>query len=93
MHEAGHDLNSCIYAGLINQLYSHIAAICLGAMLGADLVLPPAAVRDSFAHYFSVFKERNEVLWTAAPLESLVDVDYLIDTWRQQGINISKVAH
>ena len=32
-------------AGLINQLYSHISAIALGVMLGADIVLPPAAVR------------------------------------------------
>lgn len=54
-------------------------------------MLPPAAVRDSFAHYFSVFKEKNEVVWTAAPLESLIDVDYLIDFWQEQGINVSKV--
>lgn len=62
-------------------------------MLGADLVLPPAAIRDSFAHYFSVFKEQNEVAWTAAPLETLIDVEYLIHYWFQQGINITKVHH
>jgi hypothetical protein len=27
-------------------------------VLGAEIVLPPAAKRDSFAHYFSVFKEQ-----------------------------------
>ena len=42
--------------GLINQQYSHIAAFALAAVLGAEIVLPPAAKRDSFAHYFSVFK-------------------------------------
>jgi len=42
--------------GLINQQYSHIAAFSLAAVLGAEIVLPPAAKRDSFAHYFSVFK-------------------------------------
>ena len=45
-------------AGLINQQYSHIAAFALAAVLGAEIVLPPAAKRDSFAHYFSVFKEQ-----------------------------------
>lgn len=44
--------------GLINQQYSHIAAFSLAAVLGAEIVLPPAAKRDSFAHYFSVFKVR-----------------------------------
>ena len=38
--------------GLINQHYSHIAAFSLSAVLGAELVLPPAVKRDSFAHYF-----------------------------------------
>jgi len=47
-----------LYAGLINQQYSHIAAFALAAVLGAEIVLPPAAKRDSFAHYFSVFKEQ-----------------------------------
>lgn len=45
--------------GLINQQYSHIAAFSLAAVLGAEIVLPPAAKRDSFAHYFSVFKVRQ----------------------------------
>ena len=39
-------------AGLINQQYSHIAAFALAAALGAEVVLPPAVCRDSFAHYF-----------------------------------------
>ena len=38
--------------GLINQHYSHIAAFSLAAVLGAEIVLPPAVCRDSFAHYF-----------------------------------------
>ena len=79
-------------AGLINQLYSHISAISLGVALGAEIVLPPAAVRDSFAHYFSVFKERNEVAWTPAPVDSLLDADGLIDFWGRQGVTIVKVG-
>ena len=38
--------------GLINQHYSHVAAFALAATLGAEIVLPPAVCRDSFAHYF-----------------------------------------
>ncbi len=67
--------------GLINQHYSHIAAFSLAAMLGAELVLPPAVMRDSFEHYFSVYKEKNEVQWSPVPLEALLDVDKIISTW------------
>ena len=78
--------------GLVNQLYSHIAALALAAHLGAEVILPPAAKRDSFEHYFSVFKERNEVLWSAGPLESLLDVDHLISFWAKRGMTILRVS-
>ena len=144
---------------MINQQYSHIAAFALAAVLGAEIVLPPAAKRDSFAHYFSVFKEQvsrvpmlsghcgavlsvdivlwasqhmrhartgwqrlpqhclhddsvlqtcslsvslrndvpvatrqNEVSWTAAPLESLMDVDSIVNGWRSKGMTVHKVC-
>lgn len=76
--------------GLINQHYSHIAAFSLAAMLGAELVLPPAVCRDSFAHYFSVFKEKNEVQWSPVPLDSLLDVDGIINYWRPRGLVLHK---
>ena len=78
--------------GLINQHYSHIAAFSLCAVLGAELVLPPAVKRDSFAHYFSVFKEHNEVKWTPAPLESLLNVDKIVDFWRGRGLTVHRVG-
>lgn len=78
--------------GLINQHYSHIAAFSLAAMLGAELVLPPAVCRDSFAHYFSVFKEKNEVQWSPVPLDSLLDVEGIINYWRPRGLVIHKVG-
>lgn len=56
------------------------------------MVLPPAAKRDSFGHYFSVFKEQNEVLWSAAPLESLMDTDQIVETWRARGLTVHKVG-
>lgn len=79
--------------GLINQHYSHIAAFSLSAVLGAELVLPPAVKRDSFAHYFSVFKEHNEVKWTPAPLESLLNVDKIVDFWQGRGLTVHRVIH
>lgn len=78
--------------GLINQHYSHIAAFSLSAVLGAELVLPPAVKRDSFAHYFSVFKEHNEVKWTPAPLDSLLDVDKIITFWQGRGLTVHRVS-
>ena len=79
--------------GLINQHYSHIAAFSLCAVLGAELVLPPAVKRDSFAHYFSVFKEHNEVKWTPAPLESLLNVDKIVEFWRGRGLTVHRVRY
>mmetsp|Transcript_3827 Transcript_3827/g.11047 ORF Transcript_3827/g.11047 Transcript_3827/m.11047 type:complete len:533 (-) Transcript_3827:775-2373(-) len=76
--------------GLINQHYSHIASFVLAAVLGAEVVLPPAAKRDSFANYFSVYKEHNEVSWSSAPLDSLLNVDKLIDVWREKGLVVHK---
>jgi hypothetical protein len=76
--------------GLINQHYSHIAAFSLAATLGAELILPPAVCRDSFGHYFSVFKEKNEVLWSPVPLDSLLDVDHIIKWWGERGMAVHR---
>ena len=77
--------------GLINQQYSHIAAFALGSAIGADLVLPPALMRDSFGSYFSMRKEKNQVAWTPAPIESLLDVDSIINAWQSRGVTVHKV--
>lgn len=77
--------------GLINQQYSHIAAFALSAVLGAEIVLAPAVKRDSFANYFSTFKDQNEVSWTAAPLSSLLDVDSIVSFWQQRGLLVHRV--
>jgi hypothetical protein len=47
--------------GLFNQHYSHVAALALALALGADVVLPAAVKRDSFAHYFSQDPSKNQV--------------------------------
>ncbi|KAL0032263.1 hypothetical protein WJX79_001439 [Trebouxia sp. C0005] len=41
-------------------------------------------------HYFSVFKEHNEVKWTPAPLESLLNVDKIVDFWRGRGLTVHR---
>jgi len=52
--------------GLINQHYSHIAAFALAAVLGAEVVLPPAMHRSSFQHIFSV-RGRSPPAWLSCP--------------------------
>jgi len=76
--------------GLINQHYSHIAALALATRIGADVVLPPAAVRDSFGSYFHMAADKNEMAWSAAPLDSLLDVDALVTTWRERGVTLHR---
>ena len=78
-------------SGLINQVYSHIAALVLASALRAELILPPALMRNSFASYFSPFKNATEVVWTPTPLSMLLDVDRMIKHWRTQGITLHKV--
>lgn len=78
--------------GLINQHYSHIAAFTLSSAIGAELVLPPGLQRDSFASYFSMYKEQNEVTWTATSVSQLLDVDRIIEEWRAHGMEVHKVT-
>ena len=78
-------LRYSVCGGLINQHYAHITALTLAASLGADVVLPPSVKRDSFGSYFSTFRDRNEVVWAAAPLESLLDVEGLVSGWAARG--------
>ena len=77
--------------GLINQQYSHIAAFALAAVLGAELVLPPAVKRDSFAKYFSMDKTQNEVSWTPDHLETLLDTEKIIRFWKDRGLTVHRV--
>jgi len=35
---------------------------------------------------------QNEVSWTAAPLESLMNVDSIVDGWRSKGMTVHKVC-
>lgn len=75
------------FAGLINQLYSHIAAIMLARAIGAELVLAPAIHRDSFNSHMT------KTTWHAAPQESLIDVDAVKQYWRGKGMLIHTVRN
>ena len=77
--------------GLINQHYSHIAAFVLAIALRSEIVLPPAAQRDSFGKYFSTRKDENEISWTPVPLNSLLDVEKIIETSRIRGMTVHEV--
>ena len=78
--------------GLVNQQYSHIAAFTLAAALGvAEVHLPPAAVRDSFAHKFSIHQEENQILWFAERPECLLDVARLRQSWAALGVTVVEV--
>jgi len=79
------------FAGLINQLYSHIAAFILASTMGAEVVLPPALMRNSFGSYYSTFKEKNEVTWTPASTNLLLDVISIQKAWQAQGVAVHEV--
>lgn len=78
--------------GLMNQQYSHVAAFALAISLGAEIVLPPAATRDSFGKHFSVFRDKNEMAWRPAPLDTLLDVQGIIAHWKQHGLVVHAVS-
>lgn len=77
--------------GLINQHYCHINAFALAAALGAEIVLPPAAKRDSFGLYFSTVPKDNQVSWAPASLDHILDVATITKRWQAKGMAVHKV--
>lgn len=78
--------------GLINQHYCHIAAFAVAAAVGAEVVLPSAAKRNSFGQIFSLKPDENEVQWAPAPLDRILDVPRMISTWAAKGMPVLQVA-
>ena len=72
-------------AGLVNQIYSNIAAIMLARAMGAELVLPAAIHRDSFNSLMT------ETTWRAAPQDNLLDVGALQRYWLGKGMLVHTV--
>ena len=73
-------------AGLVNQLYSHIAAIMLARALSAELVLAPAMHRQSFN------ATPENAAWAAARTDTLLDVVRLKKYWRTRELLIHTVT-
>ena len=69
----------------MNQVYGHMAAILLARAMGAELVLASALHRDTFNAGMS------KTPWIAAPPESILDVEAIIEHWRKRGLIIHKV--
>jgi hypothetical protein len=70
--------------GLMNQQYSHLAALVVAGALGADLIAPQAMVRDSFANYFHTKPALNKLAWRHVPFSSLWDTDGIVRSGRWQ---------
>ena len=81
-----HCYKHLLCAGLINQMYSHIAAIMLARAMGAELVLAPAVHRESFDLHMEKTK------WHVAPQESLLDVGAVKKYWGDRGLLIHTVG-
>lgn len=77
--------------GLTNQHYCHIDAFAIAAAVGAELVLPPAAKRDSFGLYFSTVAKDNQVSWAPAALDGILDVAGITAIWQAKGMALHRV--
>ena len=72
--------------GLVNQLLCHVGAFLFAVPLKAEIVLPNYALsRDS---YHSVFWQQQ---WHRQPLETLLDVERIIQHWHRRGVRVHKV--
>ena len=78
-------------AGLVNQYYSHIAAFILAFSIAAEVVLPPALMRNSFGSPYSALKEVNQVTWGPVSSDQLLDVRAIKEAWQALGIAVHEV--
>jgi len=59
--------------------------------MGAEVVLPPALMRNSFGSYYSTFKDKNEVTWSPASADLLLDVKSIQEVWQAHGVAVHEV--
>lgn len=69
----------CGDRGLMNQQYSHLAALSLGLLLGADVCVPPGRLRSGH-------NGAARDLWLGVPLESVWDPAYITHSLAAHGI-------
>lgn len=74
--------------GLMNQHYSHVAAMVIAASLGADIIIPHAVRRDSFSKYFSMDPAKSTITWSLVNFGSIWNAEYVESFLRGQGIDM-----
>ena len=81
--DCSHNYTWLPVAGFANQLFSHVAALSLAAALGADVVMPPALVRDSYDRV--AVGAKVTMKWVTAPTGSIMDTDAMAEGWGRLG--------
>jgi hypothetical protein len=74
-----------VLGGLINQQLGHISVFMLAAATGAELIVPPAFTRGSFA------VDEHVTPWTPLPVDQLLDIPHITEYWQQRGIVVHPV--
>lgn len=67
------------------QVFGHISVTMLAAATGAELILPTAVTRSTFA------LDEYHTQWTPLPVDRILDVDHIKHFWRQRGILVHEV--
>lgn len=62
---------------IMQQHFSHVAALTIAAALGADAALPYASHRDSFGSYTQDASGKNSVAWRPVPFDNLWDLQQI----------------
>lgn len=75
---------SCPSAGLVNQLYAHIAGLTLALVLGADVVLAPAQARATFTGV----NDSSQLAWSSVDLGSMLDVGFISASLAERGVTV-----
>jgi hypothetical protein len=75
-----------VLGGLINQQLGHISVFMLAATTGAELIVPPAFTRGSFA------VDEHVTPWTPLPVDQLLDMPQITDYWQRRGIVVHPVC-
>jgi hypothetical protein len=63
--------------GILQQHYSHLAALTIASALGADAALPFALHRESHGSYNQGVSGQNDVVWRPVPFENVWDLQQI----------------
>lgn len=81
---AGVQLRYTVEGGLVNQLYSHLAAFVIARQIGVpDIHMATVMSRNSFERYAG-----GNVTWFIHRADTLFDLDRMAAHWRQRGLHV-----